>query len=171
MSGLAILTIAWLGAGAAWAQGGSAASDRTYHGGPWDGLSMEGGSQAPTGPSLANASPVPAADAPLVTKLVAALSSGSRSDLKAFGPAGAGFCLDAKGRPCGLAAKLRDPALASSCRINTPYFLASYNQSIRLEWVCGGRVAFIAFAKLTNGKLSALEPERPVAVIRVPTHG
>jgi hypothetical protein len=170
--GLAILTIAYFAAGAAVAQGSSAVKGgQTYQGGPWDGLSTEGQSEAPTRPSIANASPVPAADAPLVTRLVASLSSGRRSGLRAFGPAGAGFCLDAKGRPCGLAAKLSDPALESGCRINTPYFLASYNKSIRLEWVCGGRVAFIAFAKLANGKLSALEPERPVAVLRVPTHG
>jgi hypothetical protein len=148
LSGFALsLTVAT----AALAQG-----DQRFRGGPFDGLLIASDGRGPAGPSLPNASPVLPDQAPIVGKLVTALSTGDREALKALGSAAASFCLNASGQPCDAPEQVRNLPFKKNCRLNTPFFLGAYNGRVRLEWVCGQSLTYVAYANVQDGKLVTL---------------
>jgi len=160
-----------LAAAIAAASSASANPPQRYDGGPWDGLLPDAQTLAPAGASLPDASPVPAQIAPVIDKLVAALSRGDKAALQRLGPGGQSFCLNEAGQPCGAPEETAHLPVQKSCKINTPFFMARYDRSVRLEWVCAGRLSFLAFAKIENGELVSLMPMSsmpPVPVIKLP---
>ncbi|HEX4736735.1 MAG TPA: hypothetical protein VH331_04150 [Allosphingosinicella sp.] len=150
------------------ATGALAQEGQRFRGGPFDGLLVASDGRGPAGPSLPNASPVLPDQASIVGRLVAALSTGDRKALKALGPAAEGFCLNANGQPCDAAERVRNLPFKQNCRLNTPFFLGAYNGRVRLEWVCGQSLTYVAYANVQDGKLVTLVSwnAMPVAVIR-----
>jgi hypothetical protein len=134
----------------------SAQDGQRFRGGPFDGLLVASDGGGPAGPSLPNASAVPADQAPVIDKLVAALSSGDRLALKALGPAAESFCLNANGQPCDAPEQVRNLSFKKNCRLNTPFFLGAYNARVRLEWVCGQSLTYVAYVNVQDGKLVTL---------------
>jgi len=145
-----------------------------FNGGPFDGLAIGpiDGRPGPTGPSIPNASPVPAREAPVIEGLVAALKRGDRAALKAMWAVGGEiFCVGDEGLPCDVDQSFRKLDAKAYCSINTPFYLGSYDGSIRLEWVCDGQLAYFSLVTLKDGKIVSMTAESTMTPVVIYTPG
>jgi hypothetical protein len=137
--------------------------DRTFNGGPFDGIRYGplvriGNGVHVTGlkPSAPNAAPLPPALATLVEGLLKAYEAGDEANFRKYLTKGAEgeVCPQGIAGPCNKKPPLFTAHFAEICAHNTPYFMG--RDQVRIEWLYKGELWYISYLDFQNGKVSRI---------------
>ncbi|MBA2466454.1 MAG: hypothetical protein H0V46_02470 [Sphingomonas sp.] len=104
-------------------------------------------------PSKANASPVPAQDAPAIRAFIVAFEQRDLSRLNGFLTKSAGQQVCGHGfyAPCGAKRPFSELKVAEKTTFNTPYYLGGHK--VRLEWLYRGELWYWSEVDLSGGTI------------------
>jgi hypothetical protein len=144
-----------------------------FEGGPWDGLGYVRFQSSPSEASVPDTSPVPAEIQPQVQRAMTALGNADLNQLQALSadPNSIQFCFNRSGQPCDASSEIASLSFKEHCRLNSPYYMATFDQSVRIETICDGKLTYLTYLSFADGKLMAARMQSaapPPVVIRLP---
>jgi hypothetical protein len=146
-------------------------TDVVFHGGALDGLVLRSsgdGAARPSAllwPSRANASRPAASAAAAVAGFLKAYRSGHRRDLAPFLAAGAAstVCQTIGYDACEADSTLNPFPFQEHCLPNSPYGID--DSSVRVEWLYQGKLYYVAWLQLRDGKIASISTHRASAPV------